>query len=106
MYGNNVPEGEVRRYVQRLGIEAGFLDKPVGKNGMSLSGGQRQLVWCLRVFFKNPEILIMDEPTSSMDNESKDKLLAVLSDLMKRRTVIFVSHDPYLIKHAENKIYL
>jgi ABC-type multidrug transport system fused ATPase/permease subunit len=45
-------------------------DTNVGKGGQRLSGGQRQMVWCIRVLLQNPPVLVMDEPTASMDSAS------------------------------------
>lgn len=103
-YGNGADPATVAQLLKSLGMDVGFLNKHVGKNGMHLSGGQRQLVWCIRVLLKNPKILIMDEPTASMDRVTKDSLLKLLTTIMKGRTVIMVTHDPYLASHAENKI--
>ena len=47
------------------------MDESVGKNGSKLSGGQRQVVWLLRALLSNPPVIILDEPTASMDNKSK-----------------------------------
>lgn len=74
-----------------------------GKGGLHLSGGQRQLVWCLRVLLQDPPVLIMDEPTASMDADTKDLLLSLLDRLMRGRTVVFVSHDAYLVDHAATR---
>ncbi len=104
MYGNRTTEAEVTEFIKRLKIDPTFLNRQVGKNGMHLSGGQRQLVWCLRVFFKNPQVILMDEPTASMDQETKNTLLLLLSTLMKNRTVIIVTHDKYLLNHVDQII--
>jgi ABC-type multidrug transport system fused ATPase/permease subunit len=104
-YGNSdITDEEVMDIVGNLGLSSDFLERDVGKGGMHLSGGQRQLVWCLRVFLKNPDVLLLDEPTASMDRESKDILLVLLSTLMKDRTVIIVTHDSYLLEHVDEKV--
>lgn len=105
-YGNHATVEEVKTIARKLGIHDGFLDRPVGKNGMSLSGGQRQLVWCLRVFFQNPPIVLMDEPTANMDDETKDLLILLLRTLMRGRTVIIVTHDSYIAEYADVQVTL
>lgn len=105
-YGNNVDRKDIENILDTLNIDHSFLDREAGKNGMSLSGGQRQLVWCLRVLFKNPPIILMDEPTASMDLETKNLVIDILKRLMKGKTIVIVTHDPYLFKHIENKIDL
>jgi ABC-type bacteriocin/lantibiotic exporter with double-glycine peptidase domain len=80
------------------------LDKPVGKHGSNLSGGQRQVVWILRVLVQNPEILIMDEPTSAIDKDTKHFIDRLFERVMKNRTTIVVSHDEYMSKLCDRTI--
>lgn len=78
------------------------IDTKVGKMGSVLSGGQRQIVWILRVMLQDPEVLLLDEPTASIDESTKDTVHYLLKVLMsdKKRTVIMVSHDDYLTSIA------
>ena len=69
------------------------MHKKVGKNGSELSGGQRQIVWLLRVIFKKSPVIIMDEPTSSLDEESKVNVFKLINLIKKTKTVIIISHD-------------
>ena len=80
------------------------IDTPVGKNGSKLSGGQRQVIWFLRIYLHNPEILIMDEPTASLSNESKEQLWKLIKRGFSDKTIIMASHDDFLIKLATRKI--
>lgn len=105
-YGNTASENQVRELLKDMNIHPSFADKQVGKNGMNLSGGQRQLVWCLRVLFRNPDYLLMDEPTASMDKETKDILLRLLKVMMKGKTVVIVTHDNYLLDFVDRKMQL
>jgi len=107
-YGNeHMTEEEVATFIKSVGLadklEHGANTR-VGKGGLNLSGGQRQLVWCLRVMLQNPEVLIMDEPTASMDDATKDLLLDMMNRMMEGKTVVFVSHDPYLIKMGTRRL--
>lgn len=104
-YGNEnrYTEAQVIDIIKSFGVDRNLSQgvyTPVGKNGMNLSGGQRQLVWCLRVLLQNPRVLVMDEPTASMDDGTKELLMHIMDKLMSDRTVIFVSHDPFLIDRA------
>lgn len=67
-------------------------DTQVGERGMLLSGGQRQRVSIARAFLKDAPILILDEPTSSLDVTTENEMLEELSALMKNRTTILISH--------------
>lgn len=68
--------------------------KLVGKNGSYLSGGQRQLVWLLRCIFKKCPVIIFDEPTSSLDGESKKNVIKLIKLIKREKTVMIISHDP------------
>ena len=111
LYGNNTyTRSDVEAILKAFNIQAEFekfengLDTVIGKNGSKLSGGQRQLVWCLRVLLSNPEIIILDEPTASIDEKTKAILHNMLDILMKGKTVIMVTHDPFLVKIATRTI--
>jgi len=64
----------------------------VGERGSSLSGGQRQAVCVARAILPDPEILIMDEPSSNMDNQSEYRLKAMLEPYVKDKTLIVITH--------------
>ncbi|GAB7022367.1 type I secretion system permease/ATPase [Salidesulfovibrio brasiliensis] len=70
---------------------AGYAMK-VGERGSSLSGGQRQAVSIARALLPDPEILIMDEPSSNMDNQSEQQLKMRLAPYLKEKTAIFITH--------------
>ena len=79
----------------------------VGKGGSKLSGGQSQVVWILRVMLQDPEILLLDEPTASIDDTTKNVVRGLLVGMMKHdRTVVMVSHDEYLVAHVDRLIKL
>ena len=80
------------------------LDTSVGVHGSKLSGGQRQITWVLKAILTNPEIIIMDEPTSAVDDETKGTIHFLLEKVMQGKTVIMITHDPYLLKFANRVI--
>ena len=70
----------------------------------SLSGGQRQLVWFVRIYLKNADLIIMDEPTSSLDQGTKQIFVEKMNEMFAKKTVIVVTHDPYLSKHMRRVV--
>lgn len=70
----------------------------------TLSGGQRQLVWFLRLYFKNPSLVILDEPTASLDKPTKDLLINLMQTMLHDKTILVVTHDPYLANNLERII--
>lgn len=75
-----------------------------GKNGMNLSGGQRQLIWFIKLYLKNPDIIIMDEPTASIDHATKDLFKTIINEFMIEKTIIIVTHDNELKDIADRII--
>ncbi|HEX8543047.1 MAG TPA: type I secretion system permease/ATPase [Pseudomonas sp.] len=67
-------------------------DRPVGERGQLLSGGQRQAVLLARALLLDPPIMLLDEPTSHMDNGSEDVLRQHLYELMPGKTLLLVTH--------------
>lgn len=112
-YGNkNVSDEDINILVNKLALDKEFsylengLNSKIGKNGSKISGGQRQLIWCLRVLLSNPEILILDEPTASLDEKTKNLMKNLFDVFMNGRTVIMVTHDPTLMQYADRTITL
>src|SRR6266576_2601621 len=66
----------------------------VGERGMKLSGGQRQRIALARAFLKDSPVLILDEPTSSVDAKTEAAIVDALERLKQGRTVIIISHRP------------
>lgn len=76
----------------------------IGQEGVKLSGGQIQRIGIARCLYKDPEILIFDESTSSLDSSSEKKILGIIKKISISKTVIIVSHNLNNLKFC-NKIY-
>lgn len=82
------------------------LETIVGKNGTKLSGGQRQRLSIARVLLDNPKVMIFDESTSSLDDETEKRLLDALELYVKDKTVITIAHRASSILRADRVITL
>ena len=69
------------------------MDKMVGKNGSALSGGQRTIIYLIRGVLQNTPIVILDEPTGSLDPDTKEELRRSVDTLLQGKTTIIITHD-------------
>ena len=81
-------------------------DTNIGQRGVKLSGGQKQRLSIARVFLKNPPILIFDEATSALGNESEKVVQESLEKLAKNRTTFVIAHRLSTIRNAEKILVL
>ena len=69
------------------------IESQIGDLGLKLSGGQKQRITIARVLYKDPKIIILDEPTSAQDNKIEDYFLKIINELKKNKIIIIISHS-------------
>jgi ATP-binding cassette subfamily B protein len=79
----------------------GGYDTRVGDEGGLLAGGERQRIAIARALLREPDLLILDEPTTSLDQESVEALLAALRSVANERAILVISHDPTVVEAAD-----
>jgi ABC-type multidrug transport system fused ATPase/permease subunit len=99
----NATDDELMMVLQQVGLhqEISSLDTVLGENGTGLSGGQQQRLAIARAFINKAEILIFDEPTSSLDPISEQQIKVLLESLRGAKTLIVIAHRLSTIEQAD-----
>tara|TARA_X000000950_G_scaffold278491_1_gene369507 strand:+ start:998 stop:2701 length:1704 start_codon:yes stop_codon:yes gene_type:complete len=114
-FGSNlekIDDNDIKELIEKSGLTSYIdslpkgLETIVGENGVKISGGQAQRVGLARAFFNNPEILILDEPTNSLDKENENKIIDTLKKIKGQVTLIIVSHDAKPLEISDIKFTL
>jgi len=74
------------------------LDMPLGEDGLGLSGGQKQIVALARLTLRDPRIVLLDEPTASLDQDTEIQALQALAQWAQNRTLVVVTHRPQVLQ--------
>ena len=99
-FGTKYSKAQIREKLKGLSVMEVFqslpdgLDTIAGKYGDKLSGGQKQIIYMLRCYFRENPIILLDEPTAAVDQYHKNFVLEMIRELTKQATCIIVSHDP------------
>ena len=86
-----------------VGLSDGY-ETDVGERGMSLSGGERQRIALARAFLKDAPILILDEPTSSVDTKTEAAIMEAMERLMHGRTTFMIAHRLDTLANCDTRL--
>ncbi|CAD7809289.1 Lactococcin-G-processing and transport ATP-binding protein LagD [Chryseobacterium aquaeductus] len=108
----NIDEKKLQNVIN-LGFETFINSLPqglmtiVGEEGVNLSGGQKQLLGWMRALYHNPQFLLLDEPTSSLDQENRDFIYQLIAKIKKDKIIFVISHNlEHLEEISDEVLYL
>jgi ATP-binding cassette subfamily B protein len=108
----DIPDEDIEAAAERVGasafieqLDAGY-EQPLGERGSSLSVGERQLVSFARALAFDPEILVLDEATSSVDSEIEAKIEAATDELLQGRTSLIIAHRLSTVQNADRIVVM
>ena len=108
-YGGGVPEAEKIITILRANdmhdiakIFEERLDDSCGKGGSKFSGGQRSIIAMARAVLSDAKLIVLDEITAALDQESRDLVIKFMEKVLRGRTIIMITHDPALIAQADD----
>ncbi|HFC05599.1 MAG TPA: type I secretion system permease/ATPase [Rhizobiales bacterium] len=111
----NAPDASDDQLLQALHISGAIdwiralpqgLDSHIGERGAGLSGGQKQTLCLARALVRNPDILLLDEPTSNMDGVTEKAFINRLSKTLKGKTLVLITHKPSLLALVDRLIVM
>jgi len=109
----DIDDQAVRRAAEMAGIHRFIMeeadrayDTVVGERGVRLSGGQRQRIGIARALYRDPEVLILDEATSSLDNTTEHEVMQAIRGLSGHKTVLVVAHRLSTIRDCDQLVVL
>ena len=94
---------DIHDYIDKLPDK---YDTQLEEEGVNLSEGQKQRISIARALVKDPDILIMDEPTSSLDNVTESSIYSMLPEIIKGRTLFTIAHRLNTVRSADKILFL
>ncbi len=112
LFDENITKDDVAAAAKKIGVHSFINSLPdkydyvVSERGVDFSAGQRQLIAFLRVYVRNPKIIILDEATASIDTHTEELIQVALKELSNNRTTIVIAHRLSTILNADKILYL
>ena len=98
-----IDSASLREYTDRLPLG---VETKVGRDGTGISGGEKQRLMLARAIYKDPQYILLDEATSSLDAENERKITENMERLFKGRTMVVIAHRLSTVRNADNIIVL
>ncbi|MDI3495938.1 MAG: hypothetical protein PWQ72_2065 [Pseudothermotoga sp.] len=103
--GREYDEDKLNRVIKELGIEH-LKGRKLGEGGSFVSGGEKQRIQLARLFYADKPVVVLDEPLTNLDTITEKFLLEKLSEFLKKRTTVIISHKPNIIGIASKIVFL
>jgi ATP-binding cassette subfamily B protein len=109
-FGNTITNEDIMEAYNKFNLDTIFKNVDFNDsgsvNGDIYSGGQKQLILLLRIYFKKSKIVILDEPTSALDSITKETVINIIKEISQNSTLIIITHDPSNLEIVNKKIEL
>ena len=109
---DQIDDKKVEKIIQRVYLQSFINDQPskldtvIGERGINISGGQKQRIGIARALYRNPEILIMDESTNSLDKRTENELINDMFKIKKDFTLVFISHNKEIFSKFDKVVQI
>ncbi|MDR1302094.1 MAG: ABC transporter ATP-binding protein/permease [Treponema sp.] len=101
----NVPDSELEKALKQVGLDVS-LDVAIGESGKNISGGQRTRLALARLIIQNPDIVLLDEPTTGINKKNREFIIQFLINFLKDKASIITSHENDVLSIASSQIII
>jgi ABC-type multidrug transport system fused ATPase/permease subunit len=111
-YGNNTDEKKLLGLLEKYGLVDNFsalkkgVYSDVGVNGKEVSLGMQKIIMNVRGILKKGKIIVFDEPLAGLDSRTREKMIGMINDLVKGKTVVVITHDKEILRIMDKAIDL
>lgn len=105
MANKNAPDSELKNALKQAGLDFS-LDVIIGESGKNISGGQRTRLALARLIIQNPDIILLDEPTTGIDKKTQEFIIGFLAKFLEGKASIITSHESEVLSIASSEILI
>ena len=103
LYSESIKLSRLDEWISSLHMQS---SSQISQDGSNISGGQQQRIGIARALYRNSEILVFDEPTSSLDSETESEIMETIYNLKGEKTIIIISHKVSILDQCDRIIKL